>query len=203
MRRAAPTRGERAARGGVLSSGVKKAVFLDRDDTIIENREATAGTATPGDLFDPALVRLLPGAAEGLGRLHGAGFLLVVVTNQGALAQGRCTLRQVEATNDRLRELLAAEGVELAGVYLAPARPSGDSARFNHDPEGWRKPGGGMVRAAAAELGLDLAASWMVGDAERDVEAGVAGGIACERCLRVGTGAIPGLAEAARRIVEG
>lgn len=188
--------------GGVLWWGVKKAVFLDRDDTIIENREVTAGTAAPGDLFDPALVRLLPGAAEGLRALAGAGFVLVVVTNQGALAQGRCTLRQVEATNDRMREILAGEGVELAGVYLAPARPSGDSARFNHDPERWRKPGGGMVRAAARELGIDVGRSWMVGDAERDVEAGVAGGLDRGRCLRVGVEA-PDLAAAARMILCG
>ena len=167
------------------------AVFLDRDDTLIATREATAGSASPGDLFDPALVSLLPGVGPALRRLADAGFLLVVVTNQGSLAAGRCTLREVEATNDRMRELLGALGITLAGVYLAPARPTGKVARFMHDPHGWRKPGGGMFIAAATELNLDLARSWMIGDAARDLDAAVAAGLAPARCLRVGTPGVP------------
>lgn len=180
---------------------MRPAVFLDRDDTILATRDATANTAAPGDLLDPALAALLPRAGEGLQALAAAGFPLIVVTNQGALAQGRTTLAGVEAVNDAMRALLAPFGVTLAGVYLAPARPAGADARFNHDPEGWRKPGGGMIRAAARELDLDVARSWMIGDMARDLEAGVAGGIAPERCLRIG-GDVANLAEAAARILR-
>lgn len=182
---------------------MKPAVFLDRDDTLLATREATKSSAAPGDLFDPALVALLPGVGPALRSLTQAGFPLVVVTNQGALAAGRCTLRDVEATNDRMRELLDAFGVTLAGVYLAPARPSGMAERFNHDPHAWRKPGGGMFLAAASELGLDLARSWMIGDAERDLDAAIAAGLDSARCLRVGTPEVPDMTAACAKILAG
>ena len=158
--------------------GAKRAaVFLDRDDTLIANREVTAGSAHPGDLCDPALVRLLPGVAEGLSRLHAAGFALVVVSNQGCVARGVASVEQVEACNARMRELVRAEaGVELDGVYYCPYHPKGTVAPFNVEHP-WRKPGGGMIVAAARDLGLDLSRSWLIGDAERDAEAAIAAGI--------------------------
>lgn len=180
---------------------MRPAVFLDRDDTILANREATAPTAHPGDLIDPALVRLLPGAGGACRRLADAGFALVVVSNQGAIAMGHCTLEQVEAVNDRTRELLAGDGARLAGIYYSPARPGGTVARFAL-PDPWRKPAPGMILAAAAELELDLARSWMVGDAPRDVESAIAAGLAPERCLMIAPGTpLPDLATAAARIV--
>lgn len=186
----------------MYAARVRKAVFLDRDDTLIATRGVTAGSAHPGDLTDPALVRLLPGVASGLRRLSGAGFALVVVSNQGGVAAGACTLEQVEAVNDRLRELLAPEGVRLAGVYYSPARPGGAVARFAAG-DGWRKPAPGMILAAARELELDLGASWLVGDAPRDIEAGVAAGIARERCLLVGEAASVADVERAVEIILG
>lgn len=182
---------------------MRPAVFLDRDDTIIANRSVTAATAHPGDLFDPALVELLPGAAPGLMRLSAAGFALVVFSNQGGVAQGIGTLRGVEAVNDRLRELLDASGVRLDAVYYSPARPppKGIVARFAV-PHPWRKPAPGMVLAAAEELGLDLARSWVVGDAPRDAEAGIAAGIAGERCLLLAPhGPLRDIEHAAERIL--
>lgn len=181
---------------------MKAAVFLDRDDTLIATTDATAGSAAPGDLFDPAGVRLLPTVAEGLKRLMEAGFTLVVVSNQGALAAGRCSLAQVEATNDRMRALLREQGVTIAGVYMAPRRPDGIVPRFMHDPEAWRKPGAGMLRAASRELGVDLLASWMIGDAERDLDAGRSAGILSARCIRVGTAEVPDMAAACARVLR-
>ncbi len=169
---------------------LRAAVFLDRDDTLIQNREITAHTSHPGDLFDPALVRFMPGAAEACRVLKGAGFALVVVTNQGAVARGAATIEQVEATNRRVREVVRAEaGVELDGVYYCPYHPKGTVAPWNVEHP-WRKPGPGMVLAAAKDLGLDLARSWMIGDAERDIEAAVAAGIAVERTIVVGAAAV-------------
>lgn len=182
---------------------MRPAIFLDRDDTIIDNRAVTAGTATPGDLIDPALVRLLPGAGEACARLAGVGLALVVVTNQGGVAQGICTLRDVEAVNDRLRMLLAGFGVRLAGTYYSPNRPAPAGVIPQYTgPHPWRKPGPGMLLAAAADLELDLSRSWMVGDAPRDVEAGLAAGLSPRRCLQIGPGqALRDLAAAADRIV--
>jgi len=155
----------------------RPAVFLDRDDTLIANREPTASTPHPGDLIDPALVRLLPGVAAGLRRLRDAGFALVVITNQGGVARAVCRTEQVEACNRRMRDFVRAEvGVELDGVYYCPYHPMGTVAPFNVEHP-WRKPAPGMILAAAADLGLDLSRSWMVGDAERDAQAAIAAGL--------------------------
>lgn len=181
------------------------AVFLDRDDTIIDNADATASTSTPGDLLDPRLVRLLPGAGAACALLQHAGWRLVVFTNQGGVAQGLGTLRDVEAVNERMRELLHEFDVSPLPVYSSPARPApaGRVPRFLHDRLGWRKPEPGMIHAAARELEIDLARAWVVGDAARDVEAGVRAGIAAARCLRIGQGqALPDLLAAARRVLD-
>ncbi len=161
---------------------------MDRDDTIIPNRDVT--TATPGDLFDPALVTLFPGAGETCAAFSNIGYRLVVVTNQGGIAAGLGTMAQVEAVNDRLRELLGVFGVTLDGVYYAPTRRDSVFPRFAVDRWKWRKPEAGMILAAAAELQLDLSKSWMIGDGERDVEAGVRAGIPAARCIRVGEGGL-------------
>lgn len=161
----------------------RPAVFLDRDDTLIANREVTAGTAHPGDLFDPALVRLLPGVTQSLKSLKKADFALVVVTNQGAVARGRCSTRQVEETNARMTELLRQEGpVEVDAVYYCPYHPRGTVPPYNVEHP-WRKPAPGMILHAAADLGLDLDRSWMIGDAERDMRAALAAGIDRERTI--------------------
>ena len=171
----------------------RPAVFLDRDDTLIANatlewtRPPLAGM-TRGDLCEPNQVRLLPGALPACQLLEAAGFALVVVTNQGLVARGHGTLGDVERTNDRLRDLLTVDGRCLvAATYLCPMHPRGTVPRFTGEHP-WRKPGGGMLRAAAEELDLDLSRSWMIGDAERDLEAGHAAGLPADRTLRVGPG---------------
>ncbi|MCC6322766.1 MAG: HAD family hydrolase [Phycisphaerales bacterium] len=170
----------------VQGAQLRPAVFLDRDDTLIANREVTAGTPYPGDLFDPELVKLLPGVGEGLSALKRAGFALVVVSNQGAVARGRCTIAQVEATNARMRDAIrSAADVELDAVYFCPYHPRGAAAPFDVE-HAWRKPAPGMILHAAGEFGLDLSRSWMIGDAARDIEAAVNAGIAPERALLVG-----------------
>ncbi len=179
---------------------MRPAVFLDRDDTLIENRSITARTNHPGDLFDPALVRLMPGVADGCTRLRAAGFALVVVSNQGCVARGVCTVEQVEATNARLVELMRRAGARLDAVYFCPHHPKGTVAPFNTEHP-WRKPAPGMLLAAAEALGLDLSRSWLIGDAERDVEAAVAAGIARERALLVG--AERSFGEAAAQVLRG
>ena len=167
----------------------RPAVFLDRDDTLIENSTLPpeACPLTPGDLYDPAWVRPLPGAVEACRRLVDAGVALIVITNQGCVARGNATLAQVVATNERMAELfVSSEGHRLfEGIYAAPHHP--ESAlpqwRANHH---WRKPNPGMLLTAIAEHALDPAASWLVGDAQRDRDAGIAAGLDADRCLRIG-----------------
>lgn len=183
-------------------------MFLDRDDTVIANRALGPRMAHPGYLYEPALVELLPGAAEGCRLLKRAGFLLVIVTNQSSVARGYCGEAAIHATNARLGALLRrGAGVEIDGCYTCLHSPDGHVAPWNTDHP-WRKPRGGMLRQAAADLGIDLGRSWMVGDAERDVLAALDAGIARERTIVVGGGRVekagahvPTLADAAVKIL--
>lgn len=145
------------------------AIFLDRDDTLI----ACRSIIPDGDLGDPALVRLLPGALETCRTLKKAGFSLVVVSNQGGVARGRYSLEAVEAVNTRLNSLL--EGC-VDAFRVCPFHPRGVVPDFTREHP-WRKPAPGMILDAASALGLDLGRSWLIGDAERDCQAGRAAGL--------------------------
>ena len=134
---------------------MKRAVFLDRDGTLVED---------VGYASDPDQVRLLPGAAAAVARLNHAGYRAIVVTNQSGIARGLITSDQYAATAARLEQLLAAAGARLDAQYHCPHLPE-VSGRCD-----CRKPGTLLYRAAAADFLLDLTACWWVGDRERDVE---------------------------------
>lgn len=188
---------------------MRSAVFLDRDDTLIANAGIAARMPHAGYLYDPALVELLPGVGEACQRLKSAGYALVVVTNQSSVARGYCDVDAVEATNRRVREVLReSAGVELDGVYTCLFSPDGTVAPYNVDHP-WRKPRGGMLRWASDDLRLDLSRSWMIGDAQRDIDAGLDAGLDLERTLLVGSGKavrfgarFAGLLEAAEHILR-
>lgn len=137
-----------------MTEGLRPAVFLDRDGTLIEERDYLA---------DPAGVVLLPGAVAGLRRLAGAGFTLVLLTNQSGIARGLYGEAEYARVQTRLVELLAAEGIRLGGAYHCPHHPDFTGACT------CRKPLPGLFLRAAAELGLGLPASSAVGDRLRDV----------------------------------
>jgi D-glycero-D-manno-heptose 1,7-bisphosphate phosphatase len=134
----------------------RPAVFLDRDGTLIEDRHY---------LRDPDQVHLLPGAADAVRRLNAAAIPTVVVTNQSGIARGLLTEADYAATGRRLDELLAARGARLDGHYHCPHLPDVTG------PCDCRKPGPLLYERAARDLDLDLAASWWVGDRERDLGA--------------------------------
>ncbi len=140
----------------------RRAVILDRDGTLLHD---------PGYLGDPAGAALLPHVGEALRALAGAGFLLVVATNQSGIARGRYGTEDYRRVEQRLHELLAAEGVRLSASYHCPFHPEGTVPAFTREHED-RKPGDGMWRRAARDLGLDLPRCYSVGDGERDVVAG-------------------------------
>jgi D-glycero-D-manno-heptose 1,7-bisphosphate phosphatase len=148
---------------------VEPAIFLDRDNTLIEN---------DGDLGDPDAVRVLVGVASGLQALHDAGYRLVVVTNQAGVARGVFTEAQVDAVNQRIAAVVD-EQSERSGLierfYYCPYHPEASLDEYRRDHP-WRKPSPGMLLQAARDLRLDLGRSWMIGDQPRDVEAGRAAG---------------------------
>jgi D-glycero-D-manno-heptose 1,7-bisphosphate phosphatase len=144
----------------------RRAVFLDKDGTLIEN--------VPYNV-DPALIRLAPGAAAGLTLLHRAGFALFVISNQSGVARGYFPESALAAVEARLRELLAAFGVPLAGFSYCPHHPQGTVEEFAMACD-CRKPAPGMILRVAAEHAIDLSRSWMVGDILDDIQAGRAAG---------------------------
>ena len=170
------------------ASGARRpAVFFDRDDTLIENGtlpdEAFAGKR--GDLTDPKWIRPMPGALEGCRDARARGFAVIIVTNQGVVARGGATIDEVEAACGRTIEVLRGE---VDAVLACPFHPTGkDSTEFCRE-HAWRKPSPGMLVAAGDLFGLDLTRSWMIGDAERDIEAGRAAGLPSKHCIRVGDG---------------
>jgi histidinol-phosphate phosphatase family protein len=161
----------------------RAACFLDRDGVVVADVDY---------LTRPQELALLPGAAAAIATLNRAGVPAIVVTNQSAIARGMLTeagLRDIHATLDRL---LAADGARIDRYYHCPHHPTAGQAS---DCD-CRKPKPGMLRQAAADFDLDLAASLMVGDKLDDVEAGARAG--CRTCL-VRTGYGKGYADAELR----
>jgi D-glycero-D-manno-heptose 1,7-bisphosphate phosphatase len=133
----------------------KRAVFLDRDGTIVDD---------PGFLYEPSKVKLLPGAADAIRRLNEHGFLVVVVTNQSGIARGLYTVADYSAVQRRLDELLAAQGAHVDGSYFCPHYPEITG------PCDCRKPGLKLFNDAQAALDIDFRRSWWVGDRLSDVQ---------------------------------
>ena len=141
-----------------VSSKGKRAAFLDRDGTIMMERDYVA---------DPDRVELINGAIEALQELSAAGYELIIVTNQSGIARGILTERDFRAVQERLETVLAEHGVRFTGVYFCPHHPDFTG------PCDCRKPGPALYEQAAREHGLDLAQSVYIGDRVRDVEAAV------------------------------
>jgi D-glycero-D-manno-heptose 1,7-bisphosphate phosphatase len=138
---------------------VKPAIFLDRDGTVIFDR---------GYLSDPAGVEIMPGAVDALRRLNAAGYLLIFISNQSGIGRGMMTEEQSNAVHRRTLDLLAAEGIAVAGSYICPHAPWENCQ--------CRKPSTVLLQQAAAEHGIDAGRSVMIGDKVTDVEMGRAAG---------------------------
>jgi len=155
-------------RAGVVarsSLAVKRpAILLDRDGTLIEEVPF---------LTRPEQLKLIPGTAEALRLLRGAGYRIAVVTNQPVIARGDCTVRQLQHIHDCLELTLRREGAFIDRIYYCPHHPDkgfkGERAELKIDCE-CRKPGKGLVLQAARELNLDLPGSWLIGDRTGDIQ---------------------------------
>ena len=139
-----------------------KAIFLDRDKTLIED---------PGYIASPDAVRLLPGVGPPLRQLAEAGYKLVVVSNQSAIARGKVTEATLAKIHAEMQRQLQDQSVRLDAIYYCPYHPDGSVPPFNREHED-RKPQPGMLLRAARDMDLDLTQSWMIGDRLRDIEAG-------------------------------
>ena len=155
---------------------MRRALFLDRDGTLIRN-EPYRDT--------PKGMKLLPNVARGLRAWIDSGFTPVIVTNQSGLARGLFTRKSLERIHARLLELLRRRDVKIEAVYVCPHLPEGTVRRYARSCE-CRKPKAGLIRRAARELGLDLQRSVTIGDSPRDVAAGRKAGT---RTILLGTDA--------------
>jgi D-glycero-D-manno-heptose 1,7-bisphosphate phosphatase len=149
-----------------------RAVFLDRDGTLIEERNY---------LHRPEEVRVLPGAAAALRRLQEAGFRLFILTNQSGVGRAYFTLADVERVHERLAAEFGRAGVRFDRIYVAPEAPD--------QPSRGRKPSPRFLFDARDEFGVDLAQSYIIGDKLIDLECGWNAGVKQALLVRTGYGA--------------
>ena len=168
----------------------RPALFLDRDGIIVDEVEY---------LSEVGRVALCPGVAAMIARANAAGVAVVVVTNQSGIARGYYGWAEFAAVQAEIARRLEAEGAFWDAVLAAPFHPEGQEP-WRHPDHPTRKPNPGMLLAAAHRLGLDLGASWILGDRASDIQAGrragLAGGIFVGRGYDAGE-AVRALAEAA------
>ncbi len=160
----------------------KKAVFLDRDNTLIEDE---------GYIHEPEKVKLLKGVVEGLKLLKDEGFLLIVVSNQSGIGRGYFSVSDFFAVNERLNQILMKEGVQIDDFFFCPHKPE-DGCKC-------RKPSPELLFRAAKKWDIDLSQSYMVGDKTSDVLAGQRAG--CKASFLLGED-YSSLLDVAREIVR-
>lgn len=148
---------------------MKKAVFIDRDG-VINSDEGHYYIYRVEDFV------LNKDVVTGLKMLSDAGFLLVVITNQGGVAKGIYSLDDVTTVHNYLKQQLREAGIELACIKVCPHHES-------VAPCTCRKPSPQMILEAAAELDIDLLQSYLIGDSKRDIEAGQAAGL--KNCFKI------------------
>jgi D-glycero-D-manno-heptose 1,7-bisphosphate phosphatase len=141
---------------------VRRAAFLDRDGVI--NRKAPEGAY----IISWGEMEFLPGVVSAVKQLNAADYRVIVVTNQRCVAKGLITPEQLEAMNRRICDQFAAEGAIIDAIYYCP--------HDFHDACSCRKPNPGMLLAASRERQIDLSQSWMIGDSDSDIQAGISAG---------------------------
>lgn len=171
----------------------QRAVFLDRDGTINQYK---------GYITLPDQMELAPGAAKAIRRINKSGYLAIVVTNQPVIARGDCSFEMLEKIHGRLDQLLGAEGAYLDGLLFCPHHPDkgfpGEVPDYKI-PCSCRKPEPGLLLQAAEQFHIDLRNSFMIGDGERDMQAGKRAG--CQT-LRIGKDGFAGLYDAVSNILD-
>ncbi len=145
---------------------MNKAVFLDRDGTLIED---------VGYLSDEKNIRILSGAAEAVQIFNKAGFKTVMVTNQAAIARGIISEDRFGEINSEIIARFSFLGARFDAVYYCPHHPKEGKGEYLLECS-CRKPLPGMLLKAAEELDLDLSRSFMIGDRSKDIEAGIKAG---------------------------
>jgi len=167
------TRRDRVAADSIL--GAVRAAFLDRDG-VLNDPVQDAVDGRPESPHRPEDVALAEGAVEGLRALREQGFLLIAISNQPSAAKGKATLDDLRDVHERVVALLAEQGIELDDWRYCFHHPEGIVPELSRTC-GCRKPAPGLLLDAARDHGVDLDASWMIGDSDADIAAGRAAGL--------------------------
>ncbi len=171
----------------------RPALFLDRDGVIIEDRHYIHKVE---DVF------LIAGATLVIRRANKLGVPVIVVTNQAGIARGYFGWEEFAAVQALTQQLLAEGGAYLDGVYACPHHPKGDTEYSRPDSE-CRKPAPGMLRRAAEDFPIDMAASWIIGDRVGDLGAGKNAGLRGGMHLLTGHGSEPGQRDDCLALADG
>jgi len=139
-----------------------KAVFLDRDGTVIKHVDF---------LTRKSELRILSGVPEAIKTLNEQGFLIIIITNQPVIARGLITLKGVERLHGFLVKRLRKRGAVVDAIYFCPHHPKATLPEYRKRCH-CRKPRTGMLKAAIKEYGIDPKKSFMVGDALIDIVVG-------------------------------
>lgn len=141
-------------------------IFLDRDGVINKNMDTNPTVQN---------FELLNGVCEAIKKINKSDYLAVVVTNQPMIAKGFTTFEEVEETHRKMETLLGDKGAYVNAIYYCPHHPEkgfkGEVENLKVDCD-CRKPKPGMLFKAAKDLNIDLKNSWMIGDSQRDIDAG-------------------------------
>lgn len=170
----------------------QKAIFLDRDGTI----NNYVGFLTQHEDF-----QLIPGAAEAIRSINKSGYLAIVVSNQPVIARGECTFDELQTIHNRMETLLGQEGAFVDAIYYCPHHPDkgfeGERPEYKIDCN-CRKPKSGLFLQAAKEWNIDLSESFMIGDSQRDIEAGKIAG--CKQSVIIEQNKVGALLKAIRQL---
>lgn len=139
-----------------------KAVFLDRDGTIVEDT---------GYLHEISKVKFLPRVSLAIKLLKGNGFKVIIITNQAGVARGYFTEATVQEINSYIQARLAEQAAAIDMIYYCPHHIEGVVEEYRQECYS-RKPNPGMIEQAVREMGIDLADSFVIGDKPSDIEAG-------------------------------
>lgn len=157
----------------------QKAIFLDRDGTINKMN---------GFITHTHQLELVDNIAEAIKKINRSGYLTIVVTNQPVIARGECTFEELQEIHNKMETLLGKSGAYIDAIYVCPHHTDkgfpGERIEYKYECN-CRKPKPGLLYHAAKEFNIDLSHSYMIGDSERDIEAGLNAG--CKKSFKIET----------------
>lgn len=175
-------------------SSKQKAIFIDRDGTI--NKYI-------GFLTKPEQFELLEGVAEAIKLVNKSGYLAIVVTNQPVIARGDCTFEELTTIHNKMETLLGKAGAYIDGLYVCPHHTDkgfeGERIEYKYDCE-CRKPKPGLILQAAKDFNIDLSQSYIIGDSDNDVKAGINASL--KECIKIDNTSGNNLLSAVKSIIS-